>query len=264
MNIYIQLATGLAMVSIAMLLTFKYCWKRENFGYVDVVWSYSVGALAILYFVANYENAISRSLLALALTLTWSVRLGTHLLVRVSNEEEDGRYQEIREAWKDDLKRRTFIFFQFQALAAVIMSIAPLLAMSTRQSFGAVGDWIAIGIAGVAITGEAIADNQLSKFRSDPNNKGRTCRKGLWALSRHPNYFFEWMLWCSFPFLTYGTPYFWASLASPLILLFLITKVTGIPPTERNAIKSRGDDYRAYQKETRAFLPIPKKSPASN
>lgn len=258
MSPLLQFLLGLAMLSPVMILTFFFCWKKGNFGYVDAVWSYSVGFLALVYFFLSNGNSATHWI-ALILTLFWSARLGSHILHRVVHEEEDGRYQEMRKAWAANLKVRVFIFFQFQAVAASIMSIAPLVLISSSTTFGSSANWVGLGVAAIALAGEALADRQLSQFRDQAQNKGKTCRAGLWQYSRHPNYFFEWLYWCSFPLLALGTSLFWITLISPIILLYLILKVTGIPPTERNALKSRGDDYRKYQSDTNAFFPGPKK-----
>ncbi len=258
MSSFTQFLIGFAVLSPVMSLTFLFCWRKGNFGYVDAVWSYSVGFLALLYFILGDGNTVTHWV-ALILTLFWSARLGSHILKRVVREEEDGRYQEMRRAWATNLRSKAFVFFQFQAVAASIMSIAPLVLINSAATFGSIADWIGIGIALIALAGEALADRQLSRFRDNPQNKGTTCRVGLWQYSRHPNYFFEWLYWCSFPLLTLGTSIFWITLISPLILLYLILKVTGIPPTERNALKSRGNDYRNYQSDTNAFFPGPRK-----
>jgi steroid 5-alpha reductase family enzyme len=92
-------------------------------------------------------------------------------------------------------------------------------------------------------------------FRADANNRGKVCERGLWAYSRHPNYFFEWFHWLSYIFLAVGSPLFIISPLSAILVLFLILKVTGIPPTEERAIQSRGDAYRDYQRRVSAFVP---------
>ena len=114
--------------------------------------------------------------------------------------------------------------------------------------------FLALGICVwvISVTGETIADNQLANFRSMSQNQGKTCRNGLWRFSRHPNYFFEWLHWWSYVLLGQGSALTW--LGPPLMLLFLF-RVTGIPYTEIQAVKSRGDDYRNYQKTTNVFFP---------
>ena len=108
-----------------------------------------------------------------------------------------------------------------------------------------------------AIVGETVADRQLANWRKDPNNKGRTCRSGLWRYSRHPNYFCEWLMWCAYAALAWPGPLGPVALGAPALLLFLVLKVTGIPPTEARALASRGADYRRYQRTTSAFVPWP-------
>jgi steroid 5-alpha reductase family enzyme len=111
----------------------------------------------------------------------------------------------------------------------------------------------------VAIGGESIADMQLALFKSHPAAKGRVCDIGLWKYSRHPNYFFEWLVWIAYFVFALGSPWSWVGLASPLLMLYFLTCVTGIPPAEARSLATRGDAYRAYQRRTSPFIPwIPK------
>ena len=113
----------------------------------------------------------------------------------------------------------------------------------------------------ISVFGEYVADRQLATFRADPNNKGKTCRAGLWAYSRHPNYFFEWLHWFTYVLLAINSEYFWYSLVGPVVMLAFLYRVSGIPWTEAQALRSRGDDYRRYQEEVSAFVPwFPHKS----
>jgi len=108
-----------------------------------------------------------------------------------------------------------------------------------------------------SVSMEALADLQLKRFRADPANKGKVCDVGLWAWSRHPNYFFEWLHWFAYVFLAIGTPWpvAWLSLLGPVLMLVSLYWVTGIPFVEAQAVRSRGDDYRDYQRTTSAFIP---------
>ena len=109
---------------------------------------------------------------------------------------------------------------------------------------------------------ELPADRQLARFKADPANAGLTCRVGLWRWSRHPNYFFEWLHWWSYCAFAVGSGWWWwTTLVGPVVMLTLLFKVTGIPATEAQAIRTRGDDYRAYQRTTSPFIPwFPKES----
>ncbi len=128
------------------------------------------------------------------------------------------------------------------------------------------GGWVNGALWMFAVLGESLADRQLAAWRSDPDNRGRTCRAGLWRYSRHPNYFCEWLIWCAFATIASAAPLGWLAWMAPGVMLFLILKVTGIPPTEARALRSRGDDYRRYQQSTSAFFPWPPKqeSPRSS
>jgi steroid 5-alpha reductase family enzyme len=228
---------------------------RGDAGVVDVGWAAGLGALAVFYAVLGSGDP-PRRLLVAAIAGTWSLRLAWYILVnRVLGKPEDGRYQTLRSKWGDDAQSRFFVFFQLQALVDVIFSLPYLVAM-TNPALG-LG---ASGMAGVlvwvtAVAGEALADHQLAAFRADAANRGTTCRVGLWRLSRHPNYFFEWLHWWSYVLLAVGSPWWAVTLVGPALMLFFLFKVTGIPATEAQALASRGDDYREYQRTTRAFIP---------
>jgi steroid 5-alpha reductase family enzyme len=100
-----------------------------------------------------------------------------------------------------------------------------------------------------------VADSQLQSFKSNPANRSATCRVGLWRYSRHPNYFFEWLIWVAFAVFAMGSPYGYVAAFAPLLMLFFLFRVTGIPATEAQALRSKGDDYRQYQRTTSAFVP---------
>ena len=123
--------------------------------------------------------------------------------------------------------------------------------------------WFGVALFVVAKFGETTADRQLARFRADPANKGTTCRQGLWRYSRHPNYFFEWLVWCAFAALAWPAPHGAWALVMPALMYVLVTRVSGIPYTEAQALRSRGEDYRRYQRTTSALIPwFPKEEPA--
>jgi len=115
---------------------------------------------------------------------------------------------------------------------------------------------------GGALLGETVADRQMAAFRADPANRGKIADTGLWGLSRHPNYFFEWLGWWSYPLIAIGTSadwaWGWAALAAPAMMYWLLVHASGIPPLEKAMLESRGEAFRAYQKRVRAFFPLPK------
>jgi steroid 5-alpha reductase family enzyme len=249
---------GLAVLVPIMAMAWRRQRRTRNAGIVDLIWAASIGALAIVY--ALFADGWGpRSVLVAVLVAIWSERLTWHLASRITSEPEDGRYAILRERWGERFQERLFWFFQAQALLAVLLSLPFLVLCSAEAPGWRVQDLLAVLLWLVAMSGESLADHQLHAWRSDPANRGRTCRSGLWAWSRHPNYFFEWLHWLVYPVLGIGLDWGWALWLAPALMLFLVLKVTGIPPTEEQALRSRGDDYRAYQQTTSAFFPCPRK-----
>ncbi len=256
MSLTWQIFGGYLLVAIAMALAWLRAIQINKAGIVDVVWTFALGFLALFYFATlGTENIGARQWIVLALVMAWSLRLGFYLHRRVGSESDDSRYHTLKEHWKGIANIKFFTFFQLQAVADSFLSIAFLIALRNNVPFGSVWDWIAILIAVTAVVGEGVADRQLKRFKANPANAGKTCREGLWRYSRHPNYFFEWVYWWSFPFFAIHSDWFWITLLSPLAMLLLVLKVTGIPHTERQALKRRGEDYRRYQNETSPFIP---------
>lgn len=260
------LALPIPFVCVAMALAWWRQRRTQNAGLVDVLWAAGIGVVGVL-FTALGEGWGQRRLLVGAMIGLWSLRLTTHLARRVLGEPEDGRYAWLREEWKPNLQAKLLVFFQAQALLVVLMAWPVRVAANVAAPAWGLVDVVALLVFAGALLGEAIADRQLAAWRSKPENKGRTCRRGLWRFSRHPNYFFEWLIWTSYPLMVLGRAEpLTAALVwlAPLALLGLILKVTGIPPTEAQALRSRGDDYRAYQRTTNAFFPgPPKQAPSS-
>lgn len=249
------LLQGLLGMSALMAFLWLVHLRIKNAAVVDVGWAAGLALLAILY--AFQGDGLSFRRIAIAcLAGLWGFRLALHLLVdRVIDQLEEGRYRELRDRWKTSVPAKFFVFFQFQAVLDVLLSIPFLLVALNPEP-----EISAIEIAGMilwalAFAGEAIADRQLRRFKADPANRGHVCRDGLWRYSRHPNYFFEWLIWVSFFLIALPAPHGWIAAVSPLLILFFLFRVTGIPATEAQALRSRGDLYREYQRTTSAFLP---------
>jgi steroid 5-alpha reductase family enzyme len=257
----------LPLISLALLVpVMAYAWRRQqrtaNAGVVDLIWAGSIGLMAVGY-ATLAEGWLPRRLMVGLLGGVWSLRLTLHLYKRVTCEPEDGRYASLRQEWGDRFESKLFWFFQAQALLAVLLSLTFLALVVATEPGWRLQDVLGLLLFGVSIFGEGLADRQLSAWRDDPENRGRTCRSGLWGWSRHPNYFFEWLHWLSYPLLGIGLPFGWLLWLTPALMLFLVLKVTGIPPTEEQSIKSRGDDYRAYQDDTNSFFPARPKASTS-
>jgi steroid 5-alpha reductase family enzyme len=234
--------------------------RVNNYGIVDIAWSYAFALLAVFYAVAA-DGWLPRRALIAAMAVLWSLRLGTHLAIRVVGHHplEDGRYQQLRRDWSHHFTLKMFGFFQLQALSVVLLGAAFLLAArNPRPSLHP------LELAGallwlISFTAETVADRQLAAFKRPPRNSGEVCDVGLWRYSRHPNYFFEWMIWVSFFCFALPSPHGWVAIVGPASILWLLLRVTGIPMTEEQSLRSRGDSYRRYQRTTSAFIPLPRK-----
>lgn len=261
MTVLEQLAV-VAAFSVALMTALWFVQRRTgDAGIVDVGWSYALAASAVFAGVTG-EGLMSQRILIAVLIGVWGLRLGTHILTdRVLSDGEDGRYADLRERFgAEKIQRVLFIFYQVQAGFVIALCVPFLLAASNTEPLGVL-QYTGLGLFVVAKIGESIADMQLKRFKRRPDSKGKTCRVGLWRYSRHPNYFFEWLMWCAYALIAFNAPYGWIGLFA-LFMLLLITKVTGIPPTEKRALRSRGEDYRRYQRTTSPFIPwFPKADP---
>jgi steroid 5-alpha reductase family enzyme len=222
---------------------------------VDAGWAASLVLVAIVYAVLAPGEVEHRVLIA-TLAAVENLRIA-YLVLRRVGKGEDPRYQELRRRWREHGREQLtfFVFFQGQALIAVVFSLPLLLAAFNRESGLEPLEWAGAALWLLAASLELAADRQLGRFKSDPANKGKTMREGLWRYSRHPNYFFQWLTWCAYALIALAAPWGWIGLAAPALMLYLILFVTGIPPSEEQALKSRGDDFRRYQRETSAFVP---------
>ena len=229
--------------------------RTQDAGIVDVGWTLGIGFAAVFLAVDGTGYGARRLLLA-ALVSAWSLRLAAYIFLdRLRGAHEDRRYRRLREHWGPHAQRNFFLFFQFQALLIVVCAL-PAFAVAAN-GVAPLSLWDALGAAVflTSIMGEALADRQLRRFRADPAHQGRTCRQGLWRYSRHPNYFFEWLHWWGYVLFAVGSPLWGVTLVGPTLMLLFLFKITGIPATEAQALRSRGEDYRRYQQSTSMFIP---------
>ncbi len=255
MSVWAAAGVGFAGASAVMASLWTIQLRTRNAGIVDVGWAVLVGALALLACVVE-DGWVPRRLAVAAIMGCWGARLGVHLLRdRVLDKPEDGRYAELRARWGVAADSRFFWFFQLQALAAVFFALPAFLSARGAVTSFSMLELAALLVWVLAFAGEIVADRQLAAFRADPSHRGRTCRSGLWRFSRHPNYFFEWLMWVAYALFAIDAPGGLAALACPVLMLYLLFRVTGIPATEAQALRSRGEDYRRYQRTTSMFFP---------
>jgi steroid 5-alpha reductase family enzyme len=249
------LLVGTAAVAALMLLLWLIHLPIKNAAIVDAGWAGGLVILALLY-AALGNGAPARAWLSASMVSVWGLRLALYLLfTRILGHPEEGRYQELRRQWKTNIPLKFLAFFEFQALLCVLLS-APFLFAAVNPApelspleYAGAALWL------LAICGETLADTQLNRFKSKPANRGLLCDIGLWNYSRHPNYFFESLIWFAYALFALGSPWGWIGLISPALILYFLLKVTGIPATEAQALRTKGDAYRRYQQSTSMFIP---------
>jgi steroid 5-alpha reductase family enzyme len=255
-DFWLLISLGAGIAFVLFTFTWLLSLRLNNFSFVDVTWSYALAFMAPIYAMLG-SGLPARKALAATMALAWSLRLGTYLFLRVKKHHphEDVRYQVLRQDWQSNLPRNFFFFFQAQALLIVLMSVPVLLAcLNPAPSLSSI-ELAGFLLWAVGLGGEALSDAQMARFKADSANRGKVCTIGLWRYSRHPNYFFESLVWWGFWLFACGSPWGWATVYAPAAILYFLLRVTGIPLTEECAVKSKGDAYRDYQRTTSAFVP---------
>lgn len=249
----------IALISASLAMTLLWAWqlKSKRADWVDAAWAGSIGLLAVFYAVVG-DGSPEKRILAALVAGTWAFRLSRHLAIRLAgHDDEDGRYQSMREHFGAKANAFFLLFFLGQALIAWLFAFPAWVVANDPSSQLSIGVILGVSVWFISLTGESIADRQLAAFRADPSNRGKVCKSGLWRYSRHPNYFFEWLHWFSYPLIALGAPNQWITWLGPVLMLLFLYRLTGIPYTEKQSLKSRGDAYREYQRTTSAFIPWP-------
>ncbi len=254
-------AAGLAAVMAA-------AWRVQQVtghsGWIDASWTFGVGGAALLGALAPLGSdwpPTWRQLLVAALVAVWSLRLGLHIVARNRSAADDPRYRQLAAEWGVEAPSRMFWFLQKQAAVGVILAVCAALAAQNPNPAFRMQDVIGILLLATALIGEAVADAQLRSFRERNPDRSAVCDVGLWRWSRHPNYFFEWLVWLAYPAIAIDTsmhnPWGWLALMAPACMYWVLVRVSGIPPLEDHMLRTRGEAYRDYQRRTRPFVPLP-------
>jgi len=259
------IASMLGTVAVFMTAGFVFAQIRRRNDIADVLWGIGFVAIAIYGFFDHNVVPTLRQLVVVALVTIWGGRLAWHIFRRNRNKPEDYRYAKWRKDWGNWFYLRSYLqVFLLQGLLMVLVSAPVIFINRFDQSLiklFSIDNFLVIGVA-VWVIGfyfESRGDRELKSFISDPNNKGKLLTTGLWAYTRHPNYFGEVTQWWGIFIIALGLPYGWLSIIGPLTITFLILKVSGVPMLEK---KYEGNaDFAEYKKRTNAFFPwFPKKS----
>ncbi|MEO8760461.1 MAG: DUF1295 domain-containing protein, partial [Bacteroidia bacterium] len=244
-------------ISLVMFFVWLWALRIKNYGVVDIFWGFNFLLIAAIIFVLA-DGDSTRKIVVCSLASLWSFRLGTYLLIRVGSHlnEEEGRYKQLRAEWNTT---KFFFFFQMQAFSNVMLAIPFFIIALNKNAEMSYIEYVGAALWFLSIIGEGLADFQLQLFKKDSKNKGKVCQRGLWNYSRHPNYFFQLLIWVSVLIFALPSPYGWLAIICPVSIGYLIFKVTGIPMTEEQSIRSKGELYKEYQRTTSVFIPWFKK-----
>lgn len=226
--------------------------RKRNPAIADLLWAACLSASALYLGLVAGGSMLSRLLVAMMGGIS-GFRLFMHLLQRMLVESARARDR------SKDNAARMFALFIGKATLATLFAVSLYVAAENPRDEPTLWIWLAAAVYSVGLAGEAYADIQLATFRDQPRNQDRTCRSGLWRYSRHPNYFFAFVHWCSYALLAIGLPWPVWSLALIAPVATAVIAFRRIPAIEAEALGTRGEGYRAYQKTTSAFVPFPPK-----
>ena len=255
MNVFNLMLSALLLLFVIMSCTWllaRYC-NRATI--IDLSWTFTLGLMPIFYVLLGDFKWEVQTLVCVLIPLLWSMRLGCHILKRIVKEGEDERYQELRNRSGGQVGLSMFYIYQFQGFTVWILSIAYLVILNGAPELHSWPLVFGVMIAMISIAGEALADRQLRLFKEKNVSSGGVCHTGLWKYSRHPNYFFEWLYWFSFPVMALGLSYALLTWLNPIVMYFFLTRLSGIPIAERHSVQKRGQAYIEYQRVTSGFIP---------
>ncbi|HEX7910841.1 MAG TPA: DUF1295 domain-containing protein [Paraburkholderia sp.] len=257
---------AIAIAFAALIASFTAVWlvqlRTRNAGMIDPVWAATLGTVAVFAAAVAAGDPVNRLFVAVCGGL-WGWRLGLHLWRRNAGHDEDYRYRALRDQWGAAAPQRMLGFFLLQAAVSVLLSLAFFVPAYQAAPPTRIAVALALAIWLASVAGEAAADRQLRRFLARPDRAGHVCDEGWWRYSRHPNYFFECLHWCAYAAWALGRPRGWVTLAPPVLMGWLLLRVSGIPLLEAHLLESRAG-YRDYMGRTSALIPWPPRRPPAH
>ena len=258
------LLAAAVVVLAAVLLLWLVSLARHDASVVDPFWGPGFVLVALTAYAVG-EGHEPRRLLIVGMTALWGLRLGAHLLRRNLREGEDRRYRAMRAYWGASfawVSLLTVFLLQGTLMWLISWPIQAAVTAAQPQRFGVL-DAIGLLVWSVGFLFEAVGDHQLRRFKADPANSGRVLDRGVWAYTRHPNYFGDALVWWGIFLVAAGTPGGWLTVFAPLMMTFFLLRVSGVTMLERD-IAERRPAYRDYVERTSAFIPWPPKERAAD
>jgi steroid 5-alpha reductase family enzyme len=250
MNLFIASALGILIYMVILFLIAQYL---KNNSIVDIAWGFG---FVIVYFISAFlakDVHIAQILIGIMVSI-WGIRLSTYLFIRNKDKEEDYRYQEMRKRWGNHQKIGAFLnVFLLQGVIMYIISL-PLMIVNYKALPGlGMAEVIGVIFWVIGFFFEAVGDYQKSKFKANPENKGKIMQSGLWKYTRHPNYFGDAQLWWGIFLVAYPAGLSYISIISPIIMNFLLLKVSGVAMLEKKY--DDNPEFKKYAERTNAFIP---------
>jgi steroid 5-alpha reductase family enzyme len=244
---------GLAAIVVLAVLTWLVSLLRRDVSVVDSLWAVFITTGGAVYaLMLPWPSA--RPALMLALGIVWTLRLSIYISWRNHGHGEDRRYQQIRARNQPNFGLKSLVLiFGLQAVLAWIVSAPFLAGIKGSNPLNAL-DLAGAALAAFGIVFEAMADQQMARFKADSANQGQVMDRGLWRISRHPNYFGECCTWWGLFIIALAAGGAWWSIVSPLLMTLLLLKVSGVRLLEAD-IAERRPAYRDYIARTPAFIP---------
>jgi len=248
---------ALLIMYLLAIVTWLVSLRNNDVSIADSVWPIFILTGAVTYAWASPETG-PRAYVMVILVALWAARLSAHITWRHRGEPEDRRYQAIRARNEPHFRWKSLLLvFALQATLAWVVSVSVLAAVVNPHPWNWL-DSLGLCVVVFGVSFEAVADWQLARFKSDPAHRGQVMDSGLWRNSRHPNYFGEFCVWWGFYLIALSAQGWWA-IASPLLITFLLLKVSGVVLLEKDMVERR-PAYRDYIARTNAFFPGPQKS----
>ncbi|MBW2495270.1 MAG: DUF1295 domain-containing protein [Deltaproteobacteria bacterium] len=246
-----------AMLCVCMSGLWLVSLLSKNSSIVDPFWGTGFVFVAAMGFASGHASSAPRSLLISAMVALWGLRLSAHLLVRNFGHGEDPRYVAMRRRWGARFWWVSF-FTVFALQGAILWFVSLPIQLVQAAPGGPLGALDAVGVAVwlVGLVFETVGDQQLRRFKADPANANAVMDRGLWRYTRHPNYFGDFCVWWGIFLVAVSAPWGPYAIASPVLMAFLLMRVSGVPLLERG-ISERRPGYADYIRRTSAFFPRP-------
>jgi steroid 5-alpha reductase family enzyme len=249
-----------AVTAVAMLALWLVSLARRDASIVDIYWGAGFAVIAVTAFAVSEGGHPARRILIVTLTCLWGLRLATYLFWRNRGAGEDPRYQAMRRYWGERFPWVSLVtVFALQGVLMWFVSLPVQVAQFSGSNPLGILDALGVALFAIGLTFESVGDFQLARFKADPQNRGKVLDRGLWAWTRHPNYFGDSLVWWGLFTIALATPAGVYTVLSPAVMTFFLVRISGVALLERS-IDKRRPDYEAYRQSVSAFIPRPRKA----